>query len=121
MALTAAILIVAALATLGGVLLWPQRTHDPQRGMAVGLLMIVMLALCGLLVVLAVGYFFDVRFLVVGVFWIVMFPAILLAANLMAQPFLLWRSRRLEAQWRSMPPTDEPVPAEADGEGEVEK
>ena len=116
MALTAAILLVAALAALGGVLLWPQRTHDPQRGMAVGLLMIVMLALCGLLLVLAVGYFFDVRFLVVGVFWIVMFPAILLAANLTAQPFLLWRRRRLEAQWQSTPADDAESSSEADGE-----
>ena len=115
MALTAAILILLALACLGGVLLRPQRSHDPQRRMAVGLLMIVMLALCGLLGVLAVGHFFDFRFLVVAVFWITMFPAILLAANLATQPFLLMRRRRLEAAWCDAPADESSTPA-ADAE-----
>lgn len=45
-------------------ILWPQRRHDPQRGMAVGLLMIV--SMVGVLAALlyAAGLIWNIRWLV---------------------------------------------------------
>ena len=74
MACTAGVLLGAYVLFILGVLITPQRQHDPQRGQAIGCLMIVLACLVTLGLVLAAGVHWDIRLLVYGPFCVAVFP-----------------------------------------------
>lgn len=79
MEVAAAVLLSLYLTGLAYALLSPTRGPDPQRGQAIGCLMLVGMGVLLLGAVLAVGVVFRVRFLVQAVFWITVYPALHLA------------------------------------------
>jgi small-conductance mechanosensitive channel len=98
MAITAlALLSLYALIALA-VLLAPVKNRDPQMGVAVGCLLVILIGLAGVGGLLALGYFFEQRWLVRGVFWATLSPIIILAGNAVAYPFMRARERRAAAQ-----------------------
>ncbi|HEX8913772.1 MAG TPA: hypothetical protein VF796_15535 [Humisphaera sp.] len=92
MVLTAAILLAAYTVSIVVVLLKPSRQHDPQRGQAVGCLMIVVIGLVALGGVLALAAVYDVRWLVTTIFSITVYPAVMIAASLIVR-------RRKTGKW----------------------
>lgn len=59
----------------------PQRQHDPQRGMAVGLLMIVSMIGLGVALVFGAGLLWDIAVFKRVPTWIAGFIVVLIAAN----------------------------------------
>ncbi len=78
MAIVAGALLVLYLGGIVFALLAPAKGHDPQRGQAVGCLMIVALGLVGLGVLLGVAVAFEIGWLERAVSYMVIFPAVLL-------------------------------------------
>jgi hypothetical protein len=76
MAITAGILLTLYLVGILFALLAPTRQHDPQRGVAVGCLMIVAGAILVLGLALGLGVFFDWPWMINIIFWITIFPFI---------------------------------------------
>jgi hypothetical protein len=74
MAWTAGVLLGAYALFILGVLVSPQRQHDPQRGQALGCLMIVLACLVTLGLVLAAGVYWGIRLLVYVPFCVAVFP-----------------------------------------------
>ena len=95
MAVAGGILLGLYLAGIVYALLAPVRQPDPQRGQAVGCLMIVAAGIALLGALLAVGSIFDVAWLVRGIFYVAVFPAVLLAVHALRY---LWL--RAAGAWR---------------------
>jgi len=81
MAITAGVLLVVYFLFLVHAITAPVKQYDPQRGQAVGCLMIIMIGLALLGVMLAIGVFFDMPFCVRLPFYITVFPLVLLVVN----------------------------------------
>ncbi|MBM3982471.1 MAG: hypothetical protein FJ304_19815 [Planctomycetes bacterium] len=81
MATAAGALLALYLLGIVFALLAPPKQHDPQRGQAVGCLMLVALVLIGLGALLAAGVAFEIEWLTRAVAYVVFFPAVLLAIN----------------------------------------
>lgn len=81
MAIAAGVLLAAYFALLVYALLVPSRGHDPQRGQAVGCLMIVAGAIALLGGVLGLAVALDWNWLVDAIFWAAVFPVALAAVN----------------------------------------
>jgi hypothetical protein len=78
MAPIAAALFVAYLLGIVYALIVPPKQHDPQRGMAVGCLMIVAIGIGVLLLLTGLGWYFQLNWLVTMMFYVAVFPAVLL-------------------------------------------
>jgi len=85
MVLTATILLAAYTVAIVVVLLKPARQPDPQRGQAVGCLMIVVVGLLALGGALALAAAYDVRWLVGTIFFVTVYPAVMIAASLIVR------------------------------------
>ena len=94
MATVAGILLGVYVCGIVYALALPAKQHDPQRGQAIGCLMIVVLSLLGVGGLLAVGVAFNVRWLVVAIFWLTVYPAVMLAAQ---GVFLLYKKLKRNA------------------------
>ena len=81
MAWTAGILLAVYALGILAALRAPVKQHDPQRGQAVGCLMIVLVGLLGLGALLAVGVYWDVGWLVGTVFSVTAYPAVALVGG----------------------------------------
>lgn len=77
MAIAAGVLLALYFLVIVGVLLMPSRSHDPQRGQAVGCLMIVAIGLG----VLGIFVWPDQNWLVEAIFRVAAFPVIITAIN----------------------------------------
>ena len=97
MAVAGGILLGLYLAGIVYALLAPVRQHDPQRGQAVGCLMIVAGGIALLGALLAVGAIFDVAWLVRAIFYVAVFPAVLLTVHAVRY---LWL--RAAGAWRQL-------------------
>jgi len=105
-------LLGLAILVLVGVMLWPQKQHDPQAGMAIGCLMIVTLALVvvaglyGLAIWQQIGWMRD------GIGWgvvsVTAYLAVMLAASLDARRLASGAS--VEAAVRGSRVSDPPLP-----------
>jgi hypothetical protein len=92
MVIVAAVLLCLYFTVIVGVLLSPPRQHDPQRGQAVGCLMILAAGVAVLGVMLGIGAFLDLGLLVGFVVWTTCLPAILIGIHLVRFLLLkLWR------------------------------
>jgi hypothetical protein len=91
MAIAAGVLLTLYLLAIVGVLLMPSRSHDPQRGQAIGCLMIVAIGIALLGGVLGLAVWLDQNWLVEAIFWMGAFPMIILAVN--AARYLLMKLR----------------------------
>lgn len=76
MAWTAGVILTLATCALGIVLLRTPRQYDPQRGQAIGCLLIVLAGLLMLAGLLAVAVLADIRWLLVVVFDVTAFPLV---------------------------------------------
>jgi hypothetical protein len=81
MAWTAGVLLVAYAVGILYALTAPVKQHDPQRGQAVGCLMIVLAGLLTLGVILAAGVYWDVAVMVWVPFVTTVFPAVSLVGS----------------------------------------
>jgi len=90
MALVAAVLFGCYLLGILYALKAPAKQPDPQRGQAIGCLMIVAAGIGLLLLIVGVGWWFQLNWLVTGLFWIAVFPAISLVGSLLFN----WINRR---------------------------
>lgn len=81
MAIVAGVLLGAYLLVIVYVILAPPKGPDPQRGQAVGCLMIVALGLVGLGALLGAGVWFEIEWLKDTVTWVVLVPSALILAN----------------------------------------
>lgn len=93
MAIAAGGLLALYLLVIAYALLAPMKQHDPQRGQAEGCLMIIGGGLLALGAALGIGVAFDLGWLVSGVFWVVAFPVILVAINLVRYLLMKLRPR----------------------------
>jgi len=100
MTLAAGILIAAYIVALIVVLAWPQRQHHPEDGMAIGCLMMCIASLCALAVALGLAAHFHIAWLVRVIFYVSVFPAVLLIPQLAAAG---WKKRRQRAIDRGVP------------------
>lgn len=92
MAIAAGVLLTLYFLVIVGVLLLPPRSHDPQRGQAVGCLMIVAIGIALLGGVLGIAVWLDFHWLIEVIFWVAALPMILLAIN--AGRYLLLKLRQ---------------------------
>jgi hypothetical protein len=94
MAGIAGTLIGLAIVTIAGVLIMPQRQHDPQRGQAVGCLMIVIIFLLIPAGLLLIGVMGPYPGLVKAIFW----PTVIITAwaifSIVMNKYLKWSRQR---------------------------
>ncbi|MBA4187999.1 MAG: hypothetical protein C0467_08265 [Planctomycetaceae bacterium] len=81
MAILAGVLLALYLMGIVYALLAPSRGHDPQRGQAVGCLMIVAAGVTLLGAALGIGVAFDLEWLVSVIIAVTVYPSLLLVAN----------------------------------------
>lgn len=101
MDIVAGVIIAAYLGGITYALLAPTRQPDPQRGMAVGCLVICLVPGALLMIALLVGYFAEMPRLVSALFYLCVVPAAWLLINLAALPYRKHRVRRLARLDRS--------------------
>lgn len=93
MAWTAGVLLGVYILGIVYALTRTPRRPDPQRGQAVGCLMIVVAALLVLEAALAVGVYWDIGFLIRAPFWVAVFPLLSLAGSGVLHVFQRLRGR----------------------------
>lgn len=81
MAIVAGVLLGVYLLGIVYALLAPTKGPDPQRGQAVGCLMIVAMGLVGIGALLGAAVAFDIGWLATAISWVVIFPTALMLAN----------------------------------------
>jgi hypothetical protein len=106
MAVAAGVAIALYLGFIGYGLLAPVKQRDPQMGMAVGCLTLLLIPGIVLAAMLAIGVIGHVEKLVRVTFWVTVIPIAWVLVGLAAQP-IFWLKRRREAR-RWATPSDEP-------------
>ena len=108
MAILSGVALTAYIGFIAYGLCAPAKQHHPEDGMAIGCLMIAMIAAIALAALLLIGVVASVPLLIKIAFYVTVVPLGYVVIGVIVAPILHYRRKRRESQWSVADSDDSP-------------